>query len=401
MKTGLLGGSFDPIHNAHLAMAKAAYEQFGLDEVWFVPSGFSYHKGHQTASSQARCDMIQCAIRDIPHYRLSTVDIDRGGNTYTADTLRILKEEDPSRELYFVLGEDSLFQLENWYHPEQILENAVILAALRPGRYPEGAEEKIRDLKERFRADIRILDMPETDISSTEIRRKLAEGKSVRGLVPDAVADYLEENPVYQELPVPTVKELKKELKKLLSDHRYEHTLGVADTAKKLAEIFGEKKEKAYLAGLLHDCAKHYTEEELLNLCRMACLPVTEAEEASPFLLHAKLGAYYARERYHVQDEDILNAIRYHTTGRPAMSTLEKIVYVADYIEPGRKEAPHLKQIRKMAEQDLNQAVARIAQDTLDYLHKKDRAIDPASAKTLEYYTVYLKGDCSWNDPKK
>lgn len=386
MKIGLLGGSFDPVHNAHLALARTALSCFSLDEVWFVPSGVSYHKGHKTASSQERCEMIQYAIEGDPRMKLCRVDIDREGNTYTADTLRILKEEDPERELFFLLGEDSLFQMENWYQPEEIFRLAVILCAQRPGTYPEEAENKRRELAERFGADIRFLPMEEYDLSSSEIRSRLQEGRSVRDLVPEKVADYLESHPIYQEEPPLSMQEIKKNLKKLLSDHRYEHTLGVAETAREMAEAFDSDPDQAYLAGLLHDCAKHYTGEELLHLSRMAGLPVTEAEEKSPFLLHAKLGAYYARERYRVKDEDILNAIRYHTTGRPGMSLLEKIIYAADYVEPGRDEAPHLKQLRRLSRKDIDETVYRIAADTWDYLQKKGRPVDPASEATLNYY---------------
>ena len=175
-------------------------------------------------------------------------------------------------------------------------------------------------------------------------------------------------------------------MEKTLDPHRYEHTLGVAYTAACLAMIYQEDVVKAETAGLLHDCAKCMTNEERIEICHKHHLEITEAEEANPVLLHAKVGSYLASKKFEVQDEDILNAILNHTTGRPGMSMLEKIIYIADYIEPGRKQAPNLPAIRKTAFQDLDKALLMILEDTLQYLHSIQGMIDPMTQTTYDYY---------------
>lgn len=182
------------------------------------------------------------------------------------------------------------------------------------------------------------------------------------------------------------IKKIRKKMEKTLDPHRYEHTLGVAYTAACLAMLYQEDVVKAETAGLLHDCAKCMTNEERIEICHKHHLEITEAEEANPVLLHAKAGRYLASKKFEIQDEDILNAILNHTTGRPGMSTLEKIIYIADYIEPGRKQAPNLPAIRKAAFQDLDKALLMILEDTLQYLHSVQGTIDPMTQTTYDYY---------------
>ena len=187
-------------------------------------------------------------------------------------------------------------------------------------------------------------------------------------------------------MDIQNVRNIKKSLQKHLKPTRYEHTMGVMYTAAALAMSRGLDPDQALLAGLLHDCGKYGTEEEQLQSCRKNGIVLTEYELKSPALVHAKLGTYYAQHRYGVTDQEILNAIRYHTTGRPDMSELEKIIYLADYIEPGRKEIPNLKQIRQLAFQDLDGAVAKVAGQTLSYLEQQGGCIDPATKETGAYY---------------
>lgn len=170
---------------------------------------------------------------------------------------------------------------------------------------------------------------------------------------------------------------------------RFEHTLGVEYTAAALAMRFGGDIEAARVAGLLHDCAKCLSDEKKLSICRKNHLSVTEVEKKNPFLLHAKVGACLARKKYGVENPDILNAIRNHTTGRKGMSLLEKIIFVADYIEPGRKHAPRLAEIRRLAFTDLDQVLVEILRDTLRYLESSDGDIDPMTEETWRYYSQH------------
>ncbi len=186
------------------------------------------------------------------------------------------------------------------------------------------------------------------------------------------------------------MEDLRKAMKKVQDDDRYEHTLGVAYTAACLAAIYDVDVAKALRAGLLHDCAKCIDSDKKISLCKKYHIEISDVEKRNPSLLHAKLGAKLAKEKYDEKDEDVLNAITSHTTGRPGMSTLEKIIFIADYIEPGRNKATNLYEVRKLAFADLNEALVKILQDTLEYLIYKGEEIDPATKSTLDYYMQKL-----------
>ncbi len=179
---------------------------------------------------------------------------------------------------------------------------------------------------------------------------------------------------------------IEEKIKKVQSEKRFAHTKGVQYTAMCLAMKYDEDIEKASLAGLLHDCAKHLSDEKLIALCDENDIETTDIERKNPFLLHGKVGALIARKKFKIEDEDLLNAITYHTTGRPGMSMLEKIIFVADYIEPGRSSAVNLRAIRKMAFEDIDLTIVKISSDTLNYLNKKKASIDPMTRLTYDHY---------------
>lgn len=179
---------------------------------------------------------------------------------------------------------------------------------------------------------------------------------------------------------------LRKALEKSLDSKRYEHTLGVEFTAAALAMRYNGSVYNAQLAGLLHDCARCLPIDKMVSICEKNQIDVTDIEKRNSSLLHSKVGSFLAEKEYGVTDSDVLNAIYNHTTGRPGMSLLEKIVFVADYIEPGRTNAPNLQEIRKLAFTNLEQAMIRILQDTLSYLNESDGEIDSMTARTYAYY---------------
>lgn len=187
------------------------------------------------------------------------------------------------------------------------------------------------------------------------------------------------------------LKSLKEKLSKELDKKRFAHTMGVAYTAANLAMAHEEDLYDAYLAGLLHDNAKCISSSEKRKLCKKYKIVLNEAEEKNPDLIHAKLGAVLAKEKYGVKDSFILNAIRYHTTGRPGMTELEKIIYIADYIEPNRKTLPDMPKIRKTAFRNLDEAMVLILQSTLQYLTDKKASIDRLTQDTFDYYKLYVQ----------
>lgn len=188
------------------------------------------------------------------------------------------------------------------------------------------------------------------------------------------------------------VKDLKKKLKKEMDDSRFEHTMGVMYTCGALAMRYGYDLDKAMLAGLMHDCAKCIPNAKKLKMAEKHHLEISNLERKNPFMLHAKLGAYLAKKKYDIEDKEVLSAIRWHTTGRPKMTLLDKIVYVADYIEPKRDKAPNLPEIRQLAFTDLDKALIKILEDTLGYLGDSAEHVDAMTRKTYDYYIQNEKG---------
>lgn len=182
------------------------------------------------------------------------------------------------------------------------------------------------------------------------------------------------------------IEEIRKKLKKELDAYRYQHTLGVMYTAASLAMKYCEDLNDTMMAGILHDCAKCISDDEKIKLCLEYHIPLTETEIQNPGLIHSKLGAYLANDIYGVENPQILDAIASHTTGHPDMTVLEKIIFIADYIEPGRTTAPNLTFVRKLAFEDLDKAMYQILYDTLNYLHKKGGIIDTMTEKAYQYY---------------
>ncbi len=187
------------------------------------------------------------------------------------------------------------------------------------------------------------------------------------------------------------LKKIRKSMEKMQDPKRYEHTLGVCYTAAALAMRYEVSLKDAQTAGLLHDCAKCLSDEKMLRICEKHNILISPVEKRNPELLHAKVGSFMAMEEFHVYDSDIINAILNHTTGRPGMSTLEKIIFVADYIEPGRKKASHLEELRKLAFVDLDRALVEILRNILDYLQQQENEIDLMTQKTYEYYLQELQ----------
>lgn len=197
---GIMGGTFDPIHNGHLLLGKQAYAEYGLDEVWFMPSGQPPHKkDHMVTEARMRCEMVRLAIAQHPHFVCSEFEIQRAGNTYTAETLRLLAEQYPQHRFFFIIGADSLCEIEKWYHPELVMARTTLLVADR--EYP-GAERPIGEqaeyLRAKYGARIGFLHCPEVDISSGELRELAARGRSIRKYVPEAVHEYIQAHRLYQ-----------------------------------------------------------------------------------------------------------------------------------------------------------------------------------------------------------
>lgn len=198
-RVGIMGGTFNPIHLGHLIIAEAAYEAYSLDEVLFVPSGISYMKDQsEILDAKKRVHMTGLAIEDNPHFALSTIEIDRDGNSYSYETLETLRKQNPNTEYFFLVGSDTLFALETWKHPEILLPSCTILVAVRDGVPMEKMQEHAKYLEEKFGGTIKLLTTPNIEISATDIRNRLAEGRNVKYFVPDTVLDFINKYDLYK-----------------------------------------------------------------------------------------------------------------------------------------------------------------------------------------------------------
>ena len=376
----IFGGSFDPVHLGHLHLAEIIREEYALDKIIFMPLGLPPHKKQSAASNEHRYKMALIATCQNPYFSVSRLDLDRGGYTYTVDTLNDIKKElPPKSNLYFIIGADSLVNMHTWKEPGELFKLCQIIAISRPGITNEKAKAAGADLERAYGAKIHLLKRRTYPISSTEIRRLAGKGLSIRYFVSGEVYEYINEHGLYPRLTDPKI--VKKYLKANLSRERVAHSLRTADVCAYLAEIHGEDTDKAYLAGLLHDIAKELPKSEREK--HMDCSD--DNLLLYPETAHAFIGASVAKEEFNIEDSDVLNAIRYHTTARPLMSNIEKIVFIADKIEEGRRfeEAGYL---TALAEEDLDKALTAILQITTSIAKDEGKNIHPLSLKVLRGY---------------
>lgn len=200
MKIGIMGGTFDPIHIGHLLLGEFAYENFHLDEIWFLPNGNPPHKttDESGVSLDDRIEMVKLATDDVPYFRMNLYEASSKKHSYTYSTMRALREMYPDHEFFFILGADSLFSIEQWKNFREIFPSCTILAAMRDDKDTESMQAQIRYLNEKYGADIRLLQAPLVEISSTTIRRRAENGLSIRYMVPDVVSEYIQSNALYK-----------------------------------------------------------------------------------------------------------------------------------------------------------------------------------------------------------
>ncbi len=394
-KIGILGGTFNPIHRGHLALGQAAMEQYDLEEVWLMPSKLPPHKSHfAMLSEEHRLAMTALAAKENERFRVSDFELKREGLTYTADTLELLTKQYPDVKFYFIVGGDSLIKFKSWRRPERILELATLLGAGRAGYEEKVVNEAAEELRRQFpQAEVGTVVLPDHPISSNEIRTAFYTGEKerVKKFLPEAVWEYLLTNGLYGKI---TFSDLEEEMQVILPRKRYLHSVAVAHLAAAYAVSVGLSPERALIAGILHDCAKAYSDEQLVADCDKYAISVTEVERRNGFLLHGKLGAFYAKTKYFITDEEILSAISYHTTGRPGMTDLEKIVFLADFLEPFRTQPtkPELNEIRKIAFCDIDKAVYLALKNTLRYLTECGQEMDMTTVDTYEEYRAKYEG---------
>lgn len=382
-RIGVMGGSFNPIHERHVEMARAAQKEFALDRLIFLPTGNPPHKRQGLADAEDRYEMTRLAVFGLPGCAASRMELDRQGVIYTVDTLSAMQKQWPGAELYYIIGEDTLLDLPNWRKPDKVFTLCRFLVCCRTSEELEKLP-LTRELTSRG-AKLHFLSLPPREISATEVRRKLAAGEPTEELFPQ-VQEYIRVMGLYGRKPLRADgRAVYERLKQSLSDKRLMHSLLVADTARKLALLHGADPDTAELAGLLHDAAKCLPLGEMQHIVREKRLLLDRETLQSGNLLHGPAGAVLAQDAFGVTDPNILSAIRYHTIGKVGMLPLDLIVYLADKIEPSRRPYPALEEARRLAQTDLAAAVRHLMESSMAYVRAQGAEPHPVTLKAAEW----------------
>ena len=362
MKTGIYGGSFNPIHKGHLTAAMSAAKQLGLDRLFLIPASVPPHKvlSADSAEAQQRLEMTVLATADMDcEVEVLDIELKRTGKSYTSDTLRELKAQYPDDELWLLMGTDMFLSFHTWHEPDVILSLASLAAF---SRTEEGEDEAFaaqeKFLEETFSANVVTLKNPDViEISSTEVRAALPTGDGEEYLTA-AVYGYILRHGLYgtkADLKHLAIEELRCVALSYLKPRRMAHVLGTETEAVRLAHRYGVDEREARIAALLHDCTKKLNIEEQLGLCKKYGVQLDEMQTWALKLQHAITGAEVARDVFGVSDA-VYEAIRWHTTGKADMTALEKVIYLADYIEPTR-DFPGVEELRRAVYEDLDRGL--------------------------------------------
>ena len=374
MKIGIFGGTFNPPHLGHITAAREAFALLGLDRLLLIPVGLPPHKelpaGSPTAAQRLEMTQLAAEATELGD-RVEVLDLElrREGRSFTSDTLEALKAQYPEDELWLLMGTDMFLSLQTWHEPERVLSLVNIAAFGRRAADTESSFAVQREYLCRTwpQANIRTLSISGVvEVSSTELREKLKAGQG-SGLLAPAVYGYILREGLYHtgaDLKHLPLEQLRPVALSYLKHKRIPHVLGTEQEAVRLAERYGADVEKARVAALLHDCTKKLSMEEQLALCEKYGIQLDELEQKALKLLHSKTGAAIARDMFGVDDE-IYSAIWYHTTGHANMTKLEKIIYLADYIEPTR-DFPGVDELRNVCYEDLDKGLLKGLEMTIE-----------------------------------
>ena len=384
-RIGIYGGTFNPPHMGHIRGAQYVREQLGLSKLLLIPSCLPPHKelAEGAVCPEQRLEMLRlCAAEGL---EVCDLEIARGGTSYTVDTVTQLRQMYPDAELVLCMGSDMFAIFRQWKDYDTILKN-VSLAVMYRG--DKGEKETVAQEKltlENEGAKVYVLENPVVDISSTNLRRMLV-FRCADPFLDPGVKEYICRNNLYgatqdyRNLPMDKLEQV---VVSLLKPNRVRHVLGCRDTAAELARIWGADETDAARAGLLHDITKALDGPAQLTLCSQYDIMLDEFSHNNPKTLHALTGSFVA-ERIFGENKAVVDAIASHTTGKGNMNTLEKIIYVADYMEPNR-DFPGVEELRRLAYTDLDKALKMGLEMTLNMLREQKRQISPGSSEALAW----------------
>ena len=378
MLTAVYGGSFNPPHIGHISAARAAAEQLGPGKLLIMPSNIPPHKALDTDSPDAmeRLLLAELAFAELGLADISDIEMRREGPSYTADTVAALLEE--NQEICLLMGTDMLLTFGSWYRSGWLLENVSLAVFARRGGDYDTLVQAAEQLRSQYGARITLIEQEPIDISSTELRRALKE-RAGREFLPDKVYERIIQKRSYGAKP--ELVWLRDIACGMLSPGRVAHVLGTEKEAVKLAARWGIDAGEAAEAAILHDITKNLSYEEQLLLCEKYGI-ITDVADM-PKLLHPVTGAALARDLFGV-DDAVYGAIRWHTTGRVNMTGLEKIIYLADYIEPEREDFDGLAELRSLAYEDMDAALMLGLELTLEDLSRQGLPVHPSLTEVLK-----------------
>ncbi len=391
MRIGIFGGSFDPVHSEHLRLARAAIQSLGLDKLFVLPAHTPPHKkGKRITDDNTRLEMCRLAFAGEEKIEISDYEITQGGTSYTYLTCRHFKQEYKDAELFFLVGTDMLRDFPTWRNPEDILQSATLAVCARNEK--EGwLERESEAFERRFHKKFALIHYNGAPVSSTKIRVLAAARKPLTPLVDERVEKYIYDRGLY------AVKGAEEALA-LQKPSRAEHSIRVAITAAKRAAFLGLDEEKVVAAALFHDCAKNLlADSEYLN---GFVLDKAWGDVPEP-VLHQYTGAYVAQNTFGVEDEEVLDAIRYHTSGKEDMSVLGALIFLADMVEDARvyegvdvirelywKELP-----KDKSKEYLFDCLEEALRRTVEYLEEKGNTVYPLTRQAYAFYKNKKEGD--------
>ncbi len=386
-RIGIYGGTFNPPHVGHLQAAKQAITALNLNHLLVIPDRIAPHKEIPQGSPtpKQRLEMLRLAAADCPQMEVLDIELNREGVSYTYQTIQQLRPVYPDAELVLFMGTDMFLSFHTWRHPEIILENASLGVFYRGEKGEEAAIEARKAAMEAMGATVYLVKNPVINISSTQMRRLLA-FRCAGEFLPEGVLDYIRENRLYdtrapwKNLPM---EQLEQVVIRLLNPNRVKHVLGCRDTAVKLAEHWGADVTDAARAGILHDITKAIDGPLQLTLCDAYGKLLSDFSKRYPKTLHALTGSLVA-ERIFGENKAVVDAIESHTTGKANMNTLEKIIYLADYIEPNRT-IPGVEELRRLSYTDLDAAMKLGLEMTLEHLNRQGAEVSPESQEALAW----------------
>lgn len=357
-KVVVFGGTFDPPHIGHEHLLESVMQKGAFDKAIIVPTLHPVHKSRTVELSfEIRCDMLRQLFYNMPGIEICDIENDSTVKHYTFDTLEKLGILYPNDTLYLLMGSDMFLTLEQWYKFDKLLEKYHIITAARNNDDVKRINEYLNKLKAKYKCcSITIYELPILAVSSTDLRNTVV----------TKIIEYNKAN---------------------LKPSRYKHVLRVAGYALYLAYIYSLPLDKAYIAALSHDCTKCWDDQKQLAYFELNDIILSEDELNSPKIYHQISGAHFAKNHFNIDDIDILNSIRYHTTGRRQMSMLEKVTFLADTLEPARDFAG-IGQMRKAAISDIDFAMYLTLKRQISYI--KERGLN-MNLQTLRAYEQYAE----------